>query len=99
MNSGTLIFSLISCIIAIIGSVLGVVTFFSNKRKEAVQQTKENHQELIEYQLKEIKEDNKEIKNDLKEIRRTLNVYKDTFRDMIVSELSEHVRLYHSKEK
>lgn len=89
----------VTLIIAIIGCVIGVSTFVLNRRDKAVQNTKENHQELIEYQLKEIKEDNKEIKNDLKEIRRTLSLYKDTFRDMIKAEMEEHIKTYHLKEK
>jgi len=89
----------IALAISILGAVISVSTFVLNRRDKAVQGQKENHQELIEYQLKEIKEDNKEIKNDLKEIRKTLNTYKDTIRTMIKVEIEEHVKLYHSKEK
>lgn len=89
----------ITLIISILGVVISVSTFVLNRKDKAVQSQKENHQELIEYQLKEIKEDNKEIKNDLKEIRKTLSAYKDTIRSMIKIEIEEHVKLYHSKEK
>lgn len=86
----------IALALSILGSVISVSTFVLNRKDKAVQNTKENHQELIEYQLKEIKEDNKEIKNDLKEIRKTLSTYKDTFRNMIKDEMEEHIRQYHS---
>lgn len=86
----------IALALSILGSVISVSTFVLNRKDKAVQNTKENHQELIEYQLKEIKEDNKEIKNDLKEIRKTLSTYKDTFRNMIKDEMDEHIRQYHS---
>lgn len=89
----------IALALSILGSVISVSTFVLNRKDKAIKDTKENHQELIEYQLKEIKEDNKEIKNDLKEIRKTLNTYKDTIRTMIKVEIEEHVKLYHSKEK
>lgn len=92
----------IALAISILSVIITVCNFVVNRKDKAVQDTKEstkeNHQPLIEYQLKEIKEDNKEIKNDLKEIRRVLNTYKDTIRDMIKSEIEEHIRIYHSKE-
>lgn len=88
----------IALAISILGAVISVSTFVLNRRDKAVQGQKENHQELIEYQLKEIKEDNKEIKNDLKEIRRTLSTYKETFRSMIKEEMDDHIKNYHSKE-
>lgn len=86
----------IALALSVLGSVISVSTFVLNRKDKAIQSTKENHQELIEYQLKEIKEDNKEIKNDLKEIRKTLSTYKDTFRNMIKDEMDEHIRQYHS---
>ena len=87
----------IALAISILGAVLSVSTFVLNRRDKAVQNQKENHQELIEYQLKEIKEDNKEIKNDLKEIRRTLSNYKEIFRDIIRVEMEEHIKTYHKE--
>ena len=81
----------VALIISILGAVISVSTFVLNRKDKAVQSQKENHQELIEYQLKEIKEDNKEIKNDLKEIRKTLSAYKDTIRSMIKLEIEERI--------
>ncbi len=87
----------IALAISILGAVISVSTFVLNRKDKAVQSQKENHQELIEYQLKEIKEDNKEIKNDIKEIRRTLSNYKEVFRDMIRVEMEEHIKTYHKE--
>lgn len=87
----------ISIILSAISVIFCIATFVVNRKDRAVQCQKEDHQELIEYQLKEIKEDNKEIKNDLKEIRRTLSNYKEVFRDMIRVELEEHVKTYHKE--
>lgn len=88
----------IALAITIINCVLGIITFATNKKKDAIQSTKENHQELIEYQLKELKEDYKNIASDIKDIKKMLDTYKETFRGLVKSEIDEHVRLYHSKE-
>ena len=44
-----------------IGCIIGIATFVSTRKDKAVKDTKENHQELIEYQLKELKDDVKAI--------------------------------------
>ena len=86
----------IALAITIINCVLGVITFATNRKKDAIQNTKENHQELIEYQLKELKEDYKDIANDIKEIKKMLSSYKETFRDMIDEAMIEHIKQYHN---
>ena len=86
----------IALAITIINCVLGVITFATNRKKDAIQNTKENHQELIEYQLKELKEDYKDIANDIKEIKKMLSSYKETFRDMIEDAMIEHIKQYHN---
>lgn len=87
----------IALAITIINCVLGVITFATNRKKDAIQNTKENHQELIEYQLRELKDDYKDIANDIKEIKKMLSNYKETFRDMIDEAMIEHIKQYHNK--
>lgn len=86
----------IALAITILNCVLGVVTFFLNRKKEAIQNTKENHQELIEYQLKELKDGYKEVLNEIKGIKALFIDYKDDVRKIVKDEIDEHIRLYHS---
>lgn len=90
MDTGT-IFSIGAVIIALLTLVLGRI----DKAKSS---SKENHQELIEYQIREIKEDYKNIASDIKDIKKMLDTYKETFRNMIKDEMEEHIKMYH-KEK
>jgi len=92
IEASTLIFSLISCIIAIIGSILGVVTYFSNKKDKAVKDTKENNYELIKYQISEIKED-------VKTILGKFDNYEKDIDEKIEKAIDLHIKLYHTKEK
>ena len=85
--------------ISILGAVISVSTFVLNRRDKALQNAKENHQELIEYQLKELKEDYKSIASDIKDIKKMLDTYKETFRTMMKEEMEEHIRIYHTREK
>ena len=89
----------IALAISILGAVISVSTFVLNRRDKALQNAKENHQELIEYQLKELKEDYKSIASDIKDIKKMLDTYKETFRTMIKEEIDEHIKIYHSREK
>lgn len=84
--------------LSIIGTVISISNFVLSRKDKAVKDTKENHQELIEYQLKELKEDYKSIANDIKDIKKMLDNYKETFRIMVKDEMEEHVKLYHNKE-
>ena len=87
----------ITLAIAIIGCVLSVCTFAIGRKDKAIQNAKENHQELIEYQLKELKENNKDMSNDIKDIKKMLNSYKDEFRNIIKEEMEAHIQQYHKK--
>lgn len=91
MDTGT-IFSIGAVIIALLTLVLGRI----DKAKST---SKENHQELIEYQIREIKEDYKNIASDIKDIKKMLDTYKETFRNMIKDEMEEHVKTYHKEVK
>lgn len=79
----------IALAITILNCVLGIITFAANRKKDVVQSTKENHQELIEYQLKE-------LKNDVKEILNKMDRYDKDFDDRIDKAIELHVKLYHS---
>ena len=85
--------------ISILSAVMTVVNFVVNRKDKAVKDSKENHQELIEYQLKELKEDYKDIALDIKEIKKMLDTYKETFKSLIREEMEEHVKMYHEKER
>ena len=85
--------------ISILSAVISVSNFVLNRKDKAVKDTKENHQELIEYQLKELKEDYKDIASDIKEIMKMLDTYKETFNVMVKDQIEEHVKMYHNKEK
>ena len=79
--------------------VISLVTLILNRFDKAKQSTKENHQELIEYQLKELKEDYKDIASDIKDIKKMLDNYKDTLTSIVKDEMEEHIKIYHSKER
>ena len=89
----------IALAISILSSVLSVSNFVLARKDKAVKDTKENHQELIEYQLKELKDDYKDIASDIKEIKKMLDTYKETFKSLIKEQIEEHIKIYHDKEK
>lgn len=76
--------------LSILASVLSVSNFVLARKDKAVKDTKENHQELIEYQLKELKEDVKAILN-------KLDKYDKDMEDRISNAIDLHVKLYHKK--
>lgn len=84
--------------LVILSNVISVTSFFLNRKDKAVKDSKENHQELIEYQLKELKDDYKNIASDIKDIKKMLDSYKETFRVLIREEMAEHIKIYHHKE-
>jgi ribosomal protein L9 len=88
----------IALALSILASVISVSNFVLSRKDKAVKDTKENHQELIEYQLKELKEDYKDIASDIKDIKKMLDTYKETFMSMIKDQMEEHIKLYHNKE-
>lgn len=81
----------LALILSILGSVLSVSTFVLNRRDKAIKDTKENHQELIEYQLRELKEDVKTILN-------KLDRYDKDIDDRINKALDLHIKTYHKGE-
>jgi len=82
----------IALAISIIGCILSVTNFVLARKDKAVKDTKENHQELIEYQLKELKEDVKAILN-------KLDRYDKDIDDRIDKAIELHVKMYHINNK
>lgn len=82
----------IALALSILGAVISVSNFVLARKDKAVRDTKENHQELIEYQLKEIKEDVKAISN-------KLDRYDKEFDDRIDKAIDLHIQLYHKEVK
>ncbi len=80
----------IALALSILGSVISVSTFVLNRRDKAVQNSKENHQELIEYQLKELKDDVKSILN-------KLDKYDKDVKEQIDQAINLHIELYHKR--
>lgn len=80
----------IALAISIIGCVLSVTNFVLARKDKAVKDTKENHQELIEYQLKELKDDVKAILN-------KLDRYDKDIDDRVDKAMDLHIKMYHSK--
>lgn len=87
----------IALALSILGSVISVSTFVLNRRDKAVKDIKENHQELIEYQLKELKEDYKNIASDIKDIKKMLDIYKESLVSIVKEQMADHVKIYHQK--
>lgn len=90
--------TILSLGISILAVVITVSNFVLSRRDKAVKDSKDNHQELIEYQLKELKEDYKDIASDIKDIKKMLDTYKETFMSMVKDQMEEHIKLYHNKE-
>ncbi len=78
----------LSIAMTIICCVVTVINFFGNKKDKAVKDSKENHQELIEYQLKE-------LKDDVKEILSKLDKYENDIDDKVNKAIDLHIKLYH----
>ena len=82
----------IALAISIIGCILSVTNFVLARKDKAVKDTKESHQDLIEYQLKELKEDVKAILN-------KLDRYDKDIDDRIDKAIETHVKMYHINNK
>ena len=80
----------IALALSILGSVISVSTFVLNRKDKAIQNTKENHQELIEYQLKELKDDVRQILN-------KLDKYDKDIDDRISKAIDLHIQMYHKE--
>lgn len=83
--------------LSITSTVIAISNFVLSRKDKAIKDTKENHQELIEYQLKELKDDYKSIATDIKDIKKMLDTYKETFRTMVKEEMEEHIKMYHKE--
>ena len=75
-------------IISIIVCVVSVITLILNRKDKAIKDSKENHQELIEYQLKE-------LKDDVKSILAKLDKYEKDIDEKIDKAIDMHIKLYH----
>ncbi len=80
----------IALAISILSAVMTVVNFVVNRKDKAVKDTKENHQELIEYQLKELKED-------VKKILDILDNYDKDIKECVDEAIALHEKLYHKR--
>ena len=80
----------IALAISILSAVMTVVNFVVNRKDKAVKDTKENHQELIEYQLKELKED-------VKKILDILDNYDKDIKERVDEAIALHEKLYHKR--
>ena len=85
----------VSLFLSIVSILVVATNFILSILDRGKRSQKENHQELIEYQLKELKEDYKNIASDIKDIKKMLDNYKETFRDMIIREMDDHIKVYH----
>jgi peptidoglycan hydrolase CwlO-like protein len=81
----------IAMAISILSAVLTVANFVLNRKDKAIKDVKENHQELIEYQLRELKEDVKAILTKLDKFDKDID-------DRISNAIDMHVKLYHKGE-
>ena len=81
----------IAMAISILSAVLTVANFVLNRKDKAIKDVKENHQELIEYQLRELKEDVKAILTKLDKFDKDID-------DRIKNAIDMHVKLYHKGE-
>ena len=84
----TLIFSLISCIIAIIGSVLGIATFVLNRKDKAVKDAKESNYELITYRLDKLDENVQKILDKVEN-------YDEDIKKIVKDEIEKHILQFH----
>lgn len=81
----------IALALSILGSVISVSTFVLNRKDKAIQNTKENHQELIEYQLRE-------LKDDVRQILTKLDKYDKDMDERIKNAIDLHIQVYHKGE-
>ena len=81
-----------STLIAISGAILSFITFILTRLDKKEEKTKNNHQDLIEYQLKELKDDVKEI---LRKVDDNTAMTEKKVQDAI----DLHVKIYHKGEK
>lgn len=74
--------------LSILAAVISVSNFVLNRKDKALKDAKENHQELIEYQLKELKEDVKTILSKLDRFDKDID-------ERIQEKMDIHIKMYH----
>lgn len=82
---------MLATVLSVISILIVGVNFILSILDRGKKDQKENHQELIEYQIKE-------IKTDIKEIKDLLRVYKNDVEDKINKAIELHETLYHKGE-
>lgn len=82
MTAAALFISIVSILVVVVNFILSILDRGKKTQKE-------NHQELIQYQIDE-------IKTDLKEIKDLLKKYDKEIDGRIDEKLEYHVKLYHS---
>lgn len=82
---------MLALVLSVISILVVVTNFILSILDRGKKDQKENHQELIEYQIKEIKTDIKEIKDLLKK-------YDNEMDDRITKAIDMHVQIYHKGE-
>lgn len=82
---------MLATVLSVISILIVGVNFILSILDRGKKDQKENHQELIEYQIKE-------IKTDIKEIKDLLRVYKNDVEEKINKAIELHETLYHKGE-
>lgn len=82
----------LSLILSIISILVVVTNFVLSILDRGRKSQKENHQELIEYQLNE-------LKADVKSIIAKLDNYYEEFDDRIEKAIQLHIQIYHKEDK
>lgn len=82
----------LSLILSIISILVVVTNFVLSILDRGRKSQKENHQELIEYQLNE-------LKADVKSIIAKLDKYDKEFDDRIEKAIQLHIQIYHQEDK
>lgn len=81
-----------STLIAISGATLSFITFVLTRLDKKEEKTKGNHQDLIEYQLRE-------LQDDVKEILRKMDDNNALMDKKIQDAIELHLKIYHKGEK
>ena len=74
--------------LSILASVISVSNFVLSRKDKAIKDAKEDHQGLIEYQLKELKED-------VKAILSKLDGFEKDIDERIQEKMDIHIKMYH----
>lgn len=86
----------IALALSILGAVISVSNFVTSRKDKAIQNAKENHQALIEYQLNELKEDVKAILKKMDTYEKELT---EKTKEIVRDEIEKHILEYHNQKK